>query len=105
MAPTETTLLAMILILIPMWLGPERGIWALMVSIPLGVAAAFNLPALGNASVMVADFVAAAVAGLVLLRLLVVERALEAPLQPFAWWILAMIVFCVFITEIGRAHV
>ncbi|MEL6388194.1 MAG: hypothetical protein AAFR00_12650 [Pseudomonadota bacterium] len=101
MAPTETTLLAMILILIPMWLGPERGIWALMVSIPLGVAAAFNLPALGNASVMVADFVAAAVAGLVLLRLLVVERALEAPLQPFAWWILAMIVFCVFITVLG----
>jgi hypothetical protein len=47
--------------------GVRRGLWAFLALTPFGAAAAFNLPALGGATIGVADLGAVAVFGLVLL--------------------------------------
>jgi len=46
--------------------GPRRGLWAFMALVPFGAAAAFNLPAIGGASVGLKELAVLAVAALLL---------------------------------------
>lgn len=101
MSLTETTILALVLSLILLFRGPERGLWALMISLPFGVAAAVNLPALGNSSLLMADLVALTLVALTVSRLLIAQEGMTLRLPAFAWWLIAMMVFCVFITFFG----
>ncbi|MCB1337137.1 MAG: hypothetical protein KDK10_06690 [Maritimibacter sp.] len=61
---TPIALVAIVLLLI---LGAQRGAWVFFALLPFGAAAAFNLPALGGASIIVADLAAVAMFVLVLL--------------------------------------
>lgn len=63
-----STALALILMIVLALRGPYRGLAALMAATPFGVAAAFNLPAAGGASIMVVDLGVAAAFGLFLLQ-------------------------------------
>ena len=89
MSLTETTLLALVLSLILLFRGPERGLWALMISLPFGVAAAVNLPALGNSSLLMADLVALTLVALTVSRLLIAQESMTLRLPAFAWWLIA----------------
>ncbi|MCB1358623.1 MAG: hypothetical protein KDK53_19740 [Maritimibacter sp.] len=61
---TPIALVAIVLLLV---LGARRGAWVFFALLPFGAAAAFNLPALGGASIIVGDL--AAVAMIVILML------------------------------------
>ncbi len=50
--------------------GPQRGLWVFFLATPFGAAAALNLPAAGNASLLLAD-----VAALMLFMLVLVRRS------------------------------
>lgn len=63
-----SSLLALAAIVALATFGPRRGAWAFFALLPFGAAAAFNLPALGGATIGVADLAAVVVFGLVLLR-------------------------------------
>jgi hypothetical protein len=52
---TTTTPIAVFAAALLVWLGPVRGLPVLFSVLPLGAAAAFNLPALGNSTILVAD--------------------------------------------------
>ena len=51
-----------------MFKGPYRGLWIFFAVTPLGAAAAFNLPALGGASILISDLAALTLLGLVLVQ-------------------------------------
>lgn len=100
MTPTETTLLALVLAVYIVVKGPERGLWALTMTLPFGVAAAFNLPALGNSSVLVVDVVAAAFVSMILIRYIV--QPSPSLRFPFVMaWFSAMLAYSIFITVFG----
>ena len=61
---TPIALVAIVLLLV---LGARRGAWVFFALLPFGAAAAFNLPALGGASIVVADLAAVAMFVLLLL--------------------------------------
>jgi hypothetical protein len=50
-----STFLALAVIAVLMWRGPLRGLWLFLMLAPFGAAAAFNLPAVGGASILVLD--------------------------------------------------
>ena len=54
---TTTTPIAVFAAVLLIWLGPVWGLPVLFSVLPLGAAAAFNLPALGDSSIIVADIV------------------------------------------------
>ncbi|NOX40225.1 MAG: hypothetical protein GXP05_06845 [Alphaproteobacteria bacterium] len=62
-----TSILALLVILVLFANSPHRGLWAFMVLTPFGAAAAFNLPAVGGASVGVMDIGAIAIFSIMLL--------------------------------------
>ncbi|MEZ5767121.1 MAG: hypothetical protein R3D80_05185 [Paracoccaceae bacterium] len=62
-----STPIAFVAIILLLVLGARRGAWVFFALLPFGAAAAFNLPALGGASIIVADL--AAVAMFVILML------------------------------------
>lgn len=62
-----STILALFAIAALVAFGVRRGLWAVLALTPFGAAAAFNLPALGGATIGVTDLAAVAVFGLVLL--------------------------------------
>ena len=79
--------------------GPQRGLWLFFVATPFGAAAAFNLPAAGNASVLVADLAARAFFVLVALR----RDGLNMIAGSMRWgqpgfWLLLYAVFAIFAT-------
>ena len=51
-----STFLALAIALGILLRGPSRGLWLYLAVTPLGMAAAFNLPAVGGTSILVADF-------------------------------------------------
>ncbi|HBN30079.1 MAG TPA: hypothetical protein DD416_02380, partial [Rhodobacteraceae bacterium] len=55
-----STFLALAVILLLLWRGPFRGLWLFLLLTPFGAAAAFNLPAVGGASIGVMDLAAVA---------------------------------------------
>lgn len=58
MAVVPSTFLAIAAILLIFLKGPHRGLWLFMLLTPFGAAAAFNLPAVGGASIGVMDLAA-----------------------------------------------
>ena len=58
MAVVPSTFLAIAAILLIFLKGPHRGVWLFMLLTPFGAAAAFNLPALGGASIGMMDLAA-----------------------------------------------
>lgn len=62
-----STILAVLAIVALLSLGVQRGLWAFLALAPFGAAAAFNLPALGGASIGVLDLGAVAIFCMVLL--------------------------------------
>ncbi|MEL7547292.1 MAG: hypothetical protein AAGJ84_11610 [Pseudomonadota bacterium] len=101
MSPTETTVFAVVLVGVMMITGPERGLWALLISLPFGVASAFNLPALGGSSMLVSDIAALTFAALILGRLFIGGQSLQLNFLPLSAWIVAMLAYCMFITFFG----
>ncbi|KAF0676933.1 hypothetical protein [Profundibacterium mesophilum] len=62
-----STVLAVIAIVILALRGPRRGLWAFMALTPFGAAAAFNLPAVGGASIGLKELAVVAIFALVAL--------------------------------------
>ncbi|MDE3238736.1 MAG: hypothetical protein KGN33_07240 [Paracoccaceae bacterium] len=77
-----STVLAVLLILVFVLRGPYRALPFLMASTPFGVTAAFNLPALGGASIMITDIGVAFAFALFLLQRDAAGRGLGT-LRPF----------------------
>lgn len=76
--------------------GPHRGLWLAMAMAPFGAAAAFNLPALGGASVLALDLTAVVLFGIVALsrdglQQIVGTMRLGQP----GFWLLLLGLFCV----------
>ena len=74
--------------------GPMRGLWVLMATTRFGVAAAFNLPAAGGASIMVTDIAAITMFTLLWLEPCSTSRLLGTmrPFQP-GFFLILLIVF------------
>lgn len=90
-----STALAFLLLLALALRGPHRGLPLLMAATPFGVAAAFNLPAAGGASIMVMDLGIAAAFGLLLLQPDSPARLLGSmrPFQP-GFYLALLVAFC-----------
>ncbi len=90
-----STALALLLVLALMLRGPWRGLPLLMAATPFGVAAAFNLPAAGGASIMVVDLGVVAAFGLFLLQSDSPARLLGTmrPFQP-GFYLALLTLFC-----------
>jgi hypothetical protein len=79
--------------------GPLRGLWIFFAVTPLGAAAAFNLPAVGGASILVTD-----IAALTMFALVVVHRngpAMIAGTMRFGqpgFWLLLLLLYGTFAT-------
>ncbi|MGC9368076.1 MAG: hypothetical protein ACP5DX_00920 [Paracoccaceae bacterium] len=76
--------------------GPHRGLWLVMAVAPFGAAAAFNLPALGGASILALDLMAITLFGLVALsrdglRQITGTMRLGQP----GFWLLLLGLFCI----------
>ncbi|MEM9248490.1 MAG: hypothetical protein AAGB05_07315 [Pseudomonadota bacterium] len=90
-----TTLLALMAVGLLLWRGPRLGLWVVLALTPFGGAAAFNLPALGGATIAVTDIAALSLFGLLLLtpggaaRLAGTAR----PFQP-GFWLVCLIFWC-----------
>lgn len=60
MEPVSTTIIAILAAALILRLGTVKGLWVFFAVLPLGASAAVNLPALGGASIVLADAAAAA---------------------------------------------
>ncbi|WP_339717986.1 hypothetical protein [uncultured Maritimibacter sp.] len=89
-----STVLAVLSILLLLGLGLHRGLWAFMALAPFGAAAAFNLPALGGATIGVLDLAAVAIFCMVLLTRGTAGSLLGSfrPFGPGFWFALVMVV-------------
>ncbi|WP_375687041.1 hypothetical protein [Pseudooceanicola sp. LIPI14-2-Ac024] len=92
-----STLLALVCVLGLLIQGPYRGLWIFFAVTPLGAAAAFNLPALGGASILIPD-----IAALTMLGLVAIHRGGPAMIagtmrygQP-GFWLMLLAVYAVF---------
>lgn len=76
-------------------LGPQRGLWLYLAVTPLGMAAAFNLPAVGGTSIIVADFAMLALAASFCARPEAVPALLGSmrPFQP-GFFLFVLLVWC-----------
>lgn len=92
-----SSFLALAAMMILLFKGPYRGLWVLLAMTAFGAAAAFNLPALGGASILVADIAALTVFGLVACHTgganLIVGSARFG--QP-GFWLLLLLVYAIF---------
>lgn len=89
-----STFLALLAIVVLAVQGPRRGLWAFLALAPFGAAAAFNLPALGGASIGLKELAAVAVFALVLLAPAGPARILGSvrPGQP-GFWLAVLLLF------------
>jgi hypothetical protein len=90
MQVVPSTLLALVLAVLLFARGPHRGLWLFFAATPFGAAAAFNLPALGGASIGVLDIAAVTLFGYLLLLPGAGQRLAGTlrPGQPGFWLIL-----------------
>ncbi|WP_371154043.1 hypothetical protein [Jannaschia sp. 2305UL9-9] len=97
--PTSLLIVAALAILITK--GPRRAFWAFMVLTPLAATAAFNLPAVGGASILLADVAAMAIFALILFRPQGLSMLLGTVKvgQP-GFWLLLLTIFAVVATLI-----
>ena len=63
-----TSLLALLALAVLLVRGPHRGFWAFLALTPLAATAAFNLPSVGGASILLADLGAMMLIGFLLVR-------------------------------------
>jgi hypothetical protein len=63
-----TSLLVVLALAVLLLRGPHRGFWAFLALTPLAATAAFNLPAVGGASILLADLCALALIALLMAR-------------------------------------
>ena len=93
----STSVIGILLAGLLLWLGPYRGLWVFMVSLPLGATAAVNFPAVGGASLLVSD---------VLLLVLLLQLGLRGdwlrqalgtlrPYQPGFWLLMVLLIAAV----------
>lgn len=77
--------------------GPGRGFWVFLALTPLGAASAFNLPAVGGASIMAVQLAVVAVICMLCLTRGGIDRLLGTvrPGQP-GFWFLLFFVYCAF---------
>ncbi|MBI1220622.1 MAG: hypothetical protein GC186_18980 [Rhodobacteraceae bacterium] len=89
-----STPLAFLVIIALAMKGPFRGLWVFMATTPFGVAAAFNLPAAGGASIMVTDLAAMAAFTMLWLEPYSTSRLLGTmrPFQP-GFYLILLILF------------
>lgn len=92
-----STLLALIAIGVFLAQGPRRGLWAFFLIAPFGAAAAFNLPALGGASIGLKDMAIVTGFGLLILSADGAAR-FAGTLRPFApgFVLLVLWAYCAF---------
>ncbi len=90
-----TTFLALAAVALLVWLGPRQGLWVVLALMPFGGAAAFNLPALGGATIGVTDLAALSLFCLVLLTHGGAARFVGTarPFQP-GFWLVCLIFWC-----------
>ena len=93
MQVVPSTVIAILAIAVLALRGPVRGLPVLLATAPLGAAAAFNLPALGGASILVLDLVAVAAFFMILLLPDGLGR-FAGTLRPFGpgFWLLCVVV-------------
>lgn len=91
-----STFLSLAAIAALMVAGPHRGLWLVMATAPFGAAAAFNLPALGGASILALDLMAVVLFGIVALSRDGLQQIAGAmrPGQP-GFWLLLLGLFCI----------
>lgn len=63
-----STLIGLLFVLFALWRGPAGALVVLFATIPFGMMAAINLPALGNTSLLASDLVVVTLAGMMLIR-------------------------------------
>ncbi len=92
-----STILALLAIAVLVRRGPRQGFWVFMALTPLGAAAAFNLPAVGGASIGIVQLAVVAVVALLCLSPGGPDRLTGSlrPGQP-GFWIALFFVYCVF---------
>ena len=91
-----STFLSVAALAVLMIRGPHRGLWLVMAIAPFGAAAAFNLPALGGASILALDLTALVLFGMVALsrdglRQITGTMRLGQP----GFWLLLLGLFCI----------
>lgn len=89
-----STPLALLVVIALAMKGPVRGLWLFMATTPFGVAAAFNLPAAGGASIMMMDLAAVTLFTVLWLQPQSTSRILGTmrPWQP-GFFLILMILF------------
>ncbi|TMV86155.1 hypothetical protein FGG78_20125 [Thioclava sp. BHET1] len=97
-----STVLALIVVLALCLKGPYRGLWVFLAATPFGVAAAFNLPAAGGASIMVSDLAALTLFCTLWLQPEGTGRILGTmrPFQP-GFWLILLSLYCIVSAMIG----
>ncbi len=92
-----STIIALIAIFALLRKGPHAGFWVFMALTPLGAAAAFNLPAVGGASIMVGQLAIVAVFCILCLTHGGLDRLTGSmrPGQP-GFWVALVLLYCVF---------
>jgi len=96
-----TSFLAFALVIALAVQGPFRGMWLFMAATAFGAAAAFNMPALGGASILVADIAALTMFALVLLhRGGAAMIAGSARVGQPGFWLMLLIVLSIVVTLI-----
>ncbi|PWJ22181.1 hypothetical protein [Jannaschia seohaensis] len=94
-----TSLLVVLALVVLAMRGPQRGFWAFMALLPFAATAAFNLPAVGGASILLADIGALGIIALLIARpggtsLLLGTMRLGQP----GFWIALLTVWAIFCT-------
>jgi hypothetical protein len=94
-----STVIACVAILLIAYLGPRRGLWAFFAMTPFGAAAAFNLPALGGASITLADLAVVALFAMLVLQRDSIGRIL-ATMRPFSpgFFLMCLLLYGMFAT-------
>ena len=92
-----STFLALIAIAALLRMGPRNGLGVFLALTPLGAAAAFNLPAVGGASIMLVQLAVVAVVALVCLTPGGIDRLAGTlrPGQP-GFWMALLLLYCIF---------
>ena len=96
MQVVPSTLLALLLVIALFVKGPYSGLGVFLATMPFGVAAAFNLPAAGGASIMVMDLATVAMLGALLLERDAVPRLLGSMRPGLPGFVLLLLtLFCI----------
>ncbi|RVT86916.1 hypothetical protein DXV76_02165 [Rhodobacteraceae bacterium CCMM004] len=92
-----STFIALLAIVVLAMRGPQRALWAYFALIPFGAAAAFNLPALGGATIGLKELASVAILALIFLTPGGPNRLAGAlrPGQP-GFWLLLLMLYAIF---------